>query len=450
MYPDGTPFICTCGFTNGGRGMTTRVETIIIGGGQAGLAVSYYLKQKNRPHIVLEQAGQAGNAWRNHRWDSFTLNTPNWQSALPGAEIPGNNPDGFLLRDEIVAYFERYVEQFELPVRYGVRVESVAPQVCGRGYIVDTNSGTFEADNVVVATGLYQKPKVPAISASFPPDIRQIHSDEYRNPQRLPAGSVLVVGSAQSGAQIAEELYQSGRIVYLSVGRAARVPRRYRGKDANWWLAQMGTYNRSADQLPSRQAKFAAKPQISGKDGGHTLNLHQFVRDGVTLLGHLEGISDGRILLAPDLKENLARADQFESDFIKKIDEFIEQNGIYAPAETLPILRDGYELEEIRELNLVDANITAVIWATGYSFDFSMVCLPIVDSDGYPIQKSGVTDYPGLYFVGLPWLHNAKSGLLFGVGEDAARIAGRGDPRFAAPHLQPVRFWNPSPTGAHR
>ena len=180
------------------------------------------------------------------------------------------------------------------------------------------------------------------------------------------------------------------------------------------------------------------------------MNLHQFVRDGVTLLGHLEGISDGRILLAPDLKENLARADQFESDFIKKIDEFIEQNGIYAPAETLPILRDGYELEEIRELNLVDANITAVIWATGYSFDFSMVCLPIVDSDGYPIQKSGVTDYPGLYFVGLPWLHNAKSGLLFGVGEDAARIAGRCDPRFAAPHLQPVRFWNPSATGAHR
>jgi len=403
--------------------MKTHVETVIIGGGQAGLAVSYYLKQQGRPHIVLERAGQAGNAWRNHRWDSFTLNTPNWQSTLPGGEIPGSNPDAFLLRDEIVAYFESYVERFDLPVSYSVNVESVAPKVCGRGYVVETTIGIFEADNVVVATGLYQKPKLPAFSASLPPTITQIHSDEYKSPQRLPAGSVLVVGSGQSGAQIAEELYQSGRKVYLSVSRAGRVPRRYRGKDANWWQSQMGTYNRTVDQLPSPRAKFASKPQISGKDGGHTLNLHQFVRDGVTLLGRLEGVSDGRILLAPDLKENLSRADKFESDFVKNIDEFIEQNAIDAPAETLPALRDGYHVEQIRELRPRDANITTVIWATGYSFDFSMVRLPIFDNDGYPIQKRGVTDYPGLYFVGLPWLHNAKSGLLFGVAEDAAHIA---------------------------
>ncbi|HEX8895488.1 MAG TPA: NAD(P)-binding domain-containing protein, partial [Terriglobales bacterium] len=276
--------------------MSTHIETVIVGSGQAGLAVSYYLSQQDRPHIVLEQASQAANAWRNHRWDSFTLNTPNWQSWLPGAEIPGDDPDGFLTRDEIVAYFEEYVAKFHLPVRYGVHVDSVTPNKSGRGYVVETSIGRFEAENVVVATGLYQQPKTPALSRDFPPEVKQIHSDEYRNPESLPAGSVLVVGSGQSGAQIAEELYESGRKVYLSVSRAGRVPRRYRGKDANWWHDRMGDYERTVDQLPSPQAKFASKPQISGKDGGHTLNLHQFARHGVTLLGRIQGVLDGTLV----------------------------------------------------------------------------------------------------------------------------------------------------------
>lgn len=403
--------------------MTRYIETVIIGGGQAGLAVSYYLSQRDRPHVVLEQAAQAANAWRSHRWDSFTLNTPNWQSGLPGAELPGDHPDGFIAREQIVAYFENYVERFHLPVSYGVHVETVRPNEDGRGYVVDTNVGRFVADNVVIATGLYQKPKFPAISADFPPHVQQIHSDGYRNPQSLPEGAVLVVGSGQSGAQIAEELYQSGRKVYLSVSRAGRVPRRYRGKDANWWQDKMGTYKRTVDQLPTPHAKFAAKPQISGKDGGHTLNLHQFARDGVALLGRVLGVSKGTIMLAQDLKENLARADKFEADFAKSVDEFIGKNGMEAPVEELPVLRDGYSVEQRTELNLKDADITSVIWATGYSFDFGMVRLPVFDSDGYPIQKRGITDYPGLYFVGLPWLHNAKSGLIFGVAEDAAHLA---------------------------
>ena len=403
--------------------MTTHVETVIIGGGQAGLAVSYYLSQQDRPHIVLEQAAQAGNAWRNHRWDSFTLNTPNWQSLLPGAEIPGEDPDGFLARDGIVAYFEKYVERFRLPVRYGVRVAAVLPKDSGHGYVVKTSVGHFEAKNVVIATGLYQKPKIPAFNADFPHEVKQIHSDEYRNPQSLPDGAVLVVGSGQSGAQIAEELYQSGRKVYLSVSRAGRVPRRYRGKDANWWQDKMGAYERRVDQLPSPQAKFASKPQISGKHGGHTINLHQFARDGVALLGRIQAVSDGVVTLAQDLKDNLARGDKFEADFVKSIDEFVANNGIDAPQEFLPELGDGYNVESVSELNLNDANIRTVIWATGYSFDFSMVRLPIFDDNGYPIQKRGITDYLGLYFVGLPWLHNAKSGLLFGVAQDAAHIA---------------------------
>lgn len=403
--------------------MSTHIETVIVGGGQAGLAVSYYLSQQNRPHIVLEQADKPGNAWRNHRWDSFTLNTPNWQSALPGAEVPGSSPDGFLSREEIVAYFERYASRFRLPVSYGVHVQRVRPKSSCREYVVETNAGRFEAANVVIATGLYQKPKMPALSADFPPEIKQLHSDEYRNPQSLPDGAVLVVGSGQSGAQIAEELYQSGRKVYLSVSRAGRVPRRYRGKDANWWHERIGDYERTVDELPSRRAKFASKPMISGKDGGHTLNLHQFVRDGVTLLGRIQGARDHSVLLARDLKANLAYADDFEADFVKKIDEFIVKNGVEAPAETLPVLTDGCEVQEIPELSLTDANIGTVIWATGYNFDFSIVQLPIFDSDGYPIQNRGVTDYPGLFFVGLPWLHNAKSGLLFGVAQDAGRIA---------------------------
>lgn len=403
--------------------MSTHIETVIIGGGQAGLAVSYYLSQKNRPHIVLEQAEKAGNTWRKHRWDSFTLNTPNWQSILPGAEIPGSNPDDFLSRDGIVACFENYVRRFQLPVRYRVQVQSVLPKSPGRGYVVEASAGRFEASNVVVATGLYQKPKKPAFSADLPGEIKQIHSDEYRNPQSLPDGTVLVVGSGQSGAQIAEELYQSGRRVYLSVSRAGRVPRRYRGKDSNWWHELMGDYERTVDQLPSPQARFASKPMISGKDGGHTLNLHQFARDGVTLLGRIQGVHDHSILLAQDLKANLARADQFEADLAKKIDEFIAKNRIDAPEEALPVLTDGYRVQQIPELNLADANITTVIWATGYSFDFSLVQLPVFDSDGYPIQKRGVTDRPGLYFVGLPWLHNARSGLLSGLAQDASHIA---------------------------
>jgi len=264
---------------------------------------------------------------------------------------------------------------------------------------------------------------VPSFSAHFPQEVKQIHSAEYRSPESLPAGAVSVVGSGQSGVQIAEELYQSGRKVYLSVSRAGRVPRRYRGKDANWWHNKMGDYERTVDQLPAPRAKFASKPQISGQGGGHTINLHQFARDGVTLLGRIQGVSDGTISLASDLRENLARADKAEADFVKHVDEYIAKSAIDAPEEVLPNLKDGYNTEEMRELDLRASNITAVIWATGYSFDFSLVRLPILDSDGYPVQKRGITDYPGLYFVGLPWLHNAKSGLLFGTAQDAAYIA---------------------------
>jgi putative flavoprotein involved in K+ transport len=408
------------------EGMTISTDTVIVGGGQAGFAVSYHLGRRAHDHLLFEQAGKPAEAWRNHRWDSFTLNTPNWQSRLPGASYTGSDPDGFMSRKEIVAYFENYARRFSLPIRYSTRVSRVERNSRSGMYLVAIEGGAqIQARNVVIATGLYQEPKIPPFSADFPAGITQLHSDAYRNPQELPPGAVLVVGSAQSGAQIAEELHESGRKVFLATGCAGRTPRRYRGKDANWWHDKLGDYDKLVSELPSPKAKFAGKPIISGTRGGHTLNLHQFARDGVSLVGHLRGVRDGKIEFAPDLYENLSAADRSEADFVKRVDAYIARTGMAAPEETLPAFRDGFAQPILTELDLKASGITNVIWATGYSFDFSLVRLPVTDGDGFPIQTRGVTAFPGLFFVGLPWLHTAKSGLIYGLGEDARYIADR-------------------------
>lgn len=399
--------------------MTEKLDTIIIGGGQAGLSLSYLLTQQGREHLVLEKAAKAGEAWR-WRWDSFTFVTPNWAIRLPGAEYRGHDPDGYMSRDDIIAMFEQYAQN--LPVRYGAQATVVKQTEAG--YTVETGAGTFEAANVVVATGSFQKSKIPSFSADIPANILQLHSGEYRNPQSLPPGAVLVIGSGQSGCQIAEELYQSGRKVFLSVGSAGRAPRRYRGQDIFWWLDRSGFFNRTLDKLPSPKARFAGNPQASGARGGHTINLHQFARDGVTLLGRVQGASDHKIVLAPNLKEALGKVDEFEVNLLKMIDGFVEKAGLDAPKEDVAQLRDGYDSEVITGLDLEAAGVTAIIWAMGYAFDFSLVQLPIFDGDGYPVQQRGVTQHPGLYFLGLHWLHTAKSTLLMGVGEDAAYVAG--------------------------
>jgi putative flavoprotein involved in K+ transport len=399
-----------------------KIETLIIGGGQAGLATSFHLKQLGREHIVFEQAEKAGNAWRNDRWDSFTFVTPNWSIRLPGAHYDGNDPDGFLKKTEIVSYFERYVEKFDLPVRYNTKVLEVAPLENGNGYQVKSSGGNYQAGNVVVATGSFQKPKIPAFSADIPGNIKQLHSGHYRNPDLLPAGAILVVGSAQSGMQIAEELNQSGRTVFLSTGDAPRLPRRYRGRDIFSWLVDIGFFDQSVETLPSPKARFIGNPQVSGKDGGHSLNLHQFVRDGVTLLGHISGTQDGRVLFKPDLKENLAKSDKAEKEISGRIDAYIQAYGLDVPQETLPDLQDGYAVEENTDLDLKSAGINTIIWAMGYDFDYSVVKLPVTDEDGFPIQKRGVTHYPGLYFVGMNWLSTRKSAILLGVNEDVESI----------------------------
>ena len=356
--------------------------------------------------MVLEKTEQAANAWRNDRWDSFALVTPNWSFRLPGAEYRGDDPDGFMRQDEIVKSFDQYVKQYQLPIQLETNVISVERSEEKPAYLVKTDQTSWEAKNVVVATGLFQKHKVPAFASQINPSISQLYPGKYTNPQALPPGAVLVVGSAQSGAQIAEKLYQSGRIVYLCTGSTGRVPRRYRGKDVYEWLHLIGFLDRTADLPPSPNTGFAGNPHVSGRDSGHNLNLHQFARDGVGLLGRLQSASENTIYVASNLKENLTKSDEFEKMVLNLIDSYVQQNGIDLPPEKLPELRDGYNTEEIRELNLTSAGIMCIIWTIGYSFDFSLVKLPVFDSAGFPIGSRGITDYPGLYFVGMPWLHN--------------------------------------------
>ncbi len=405
--------------------MTEQVEVVIIGGGQAGLALSYYLTQQGRAHLVLEQ-GQVGEAWRSGRWDSFTLNTPNWMTQLPGFAYQSDDPDGFLPREEIVDYLERYAASFHAPLHCGVRVTAVRQHPGGDGYLVEAQQMTVAARNVVLATGAFPKAKLPPASAALSVDICQMHTSEYRNPQALPSGAVLVVGTGQSGCQIAEELHESGRQVYLSTSSCGRVPRRYRGKDSTWWLARLGFYDRTLDQLPSPTAKFACNPHVSGNQGGHDINLRQFARQGMTLLGHVQAATGKQLLLAPDLEENLARADAFATQITQGIDEYITKTGMEVAANrtTGEAPSNGATpTKPLLMLDLPSAGISTIIWASGYQLDFGWVHIPVFDQAGYPVHRRGITASPGLYFLGLHWLYKTKSALLFGIGEDAAFIA---------------------------
>lgn len=405
--------------------MTEYTEVAIVGGGQAGLALSYYLTQQGRPHVVLEQ-GQIGETWRSQRWDSFNLVTPNWMNKLPGFEYNGDDSDGFFRRDDVVNYLEAYARSFHTPIQCGVRVTSVRPQPSGQGYLLETDDRTIGADNIVLATGPYQKAKLPPGSDTLPASIRQVAASEYRNPEALSEGAVLVVGTGQSGFQIAEELHDSGRQVYLSTSGCARTPFRYRGHDVIWWLTRIGFFDRTIDQLPSPMAKFGCSPHVSSKHGGKDINLPQFARQGMILLGHLERIQGQQVTLAPDLQQNVAKAEAFATQVKLMIDGFIAKMGIDAPvadaADDLPSA-ESLTGEPIVTLDLSQTAIRTIIWATGHTLDFRWVHVPVFDETGYPIHQRGVTAYPGLYFLGLHWLYKQKSALLYGTAEDAAYIA---------------------------
>jgi len=403
--------------------MVENIESVMIGGGQAGLSLSYYLTQAGREHIVLEKSPQVADAWRNRRWDSFTLVSPNWTFRLPGAEYADSEPDGFMPKADIVRRFEQYEQENHLPVSYSTKVTRVEPIKDHYRYRIFTDNKIYESKNVIIATGLYHNVKIPAFAAQIPQDILQIPSDAYRNSQTLPPGAALVVGSAQSGSQIAEELHEAGRKVYLSTCTAGRVPRRYRGIDGFDWLTRVGFFDRTLAMLNSPKDRFFPSPHLSGKGGGRTLNLHKFSRDGIILLGHTLGYEEGKLVLAPDLKENLAKADGFAANAIKQIKAYILNNGMDAPMEEVMVLDDGFRAPVIHSLDLATEGISVIVWATGYSADYSLVQLPLLDSYHFPFADRGVTRFPGLYFLGMNWMNKFKTGFLMGVGESAQYLA---------------------------
>ncbi len=400
------------------------VETVVIGGGQAGLAMSYHLKELRQEHLVLERARVAEN-WRTQRWDSLMFQFPNWSIELPGYAYTGDDPDGFSHKDDILRFIEDYGARIQAPLRTGVNVLSLRPDAQAGRYVVLTDHGELKARNVVIATGPYQRPQVPQLSAGFPADVIQLHASEYRNPAALLAGAVLVVGSGGSGCQIADELVEAGRRVYLSVGRHRRFPRRYRGRDFFWWWRALGRHDRTVDDSP--EARHMARPVITGIHGGYDIDLRRSAANGVRLLGHLIDVSDGRAALALDLEENLRKGDQAFSDFQLEVDDYVSRTGTDAPLH-----QSGYSraltsgaLEAPSVIDVRAAAIRSVIWATGYASDFGWVELPIFDERSEPVHRRGVTAAPGIYFLGLSWLHKATSAFLCGVGQDARYLAER-------------------------
>ena len=407
-------------------------EAVVVGAGQAGLAASWFLRQLGRDHLVIDRRARLGGGWQD-RWDAFRLVTPNWSSALPGDPYDGPDPDGFMPRDEIAGRLARYAEVIDAPVQLetAVRRVSAGGPTSGGGFLVETDRGSMAARQVVVATGGFHAPRIPRLGADLPARSLQLHSHDYRNERLLPPGGVLVVGSGQSGVQIAEELFASGRAVTLAVGRAGRLPRRYRGQDIFRWMAWLaleggaaGTSLPTVDSLPDPRLRFAGNPHLSGHGGGHETNLRRFAADGIRLVGHLEDVDGERVRFAPDLAADLRFADGFfDERFRGLIDTFIERAGLDAPPDD----REPFDFEPpaIDGLDLAEEGIGTVLWTSGFRLDYSWIDLPIFDEQGAPRHVRGVTEVPGLTFLGLPWQLDQASATLFGVGRDVEYLAGR-------------------------
>ena len=390
--------------------MSERVETVVVGAGQAGLATSFHLARRGGEHVVLER-GRVGETWRSQRWDGFVLNTPNWSIRLPGAEYDGDEPEAFMPRDDLVRYLEDWARATDAPVREGVDVTGVSR--AEEGWLVETSAGPLAATNVVVAAGSFPRPYVPSVAAALPAWVQQVRSDEYRRPEALAAGAVLVVGSGQSGCQIGEELLRSGRDVYLAVGRCPWFPRRRHGHDFIHWAIELGLMDERVESLPDPAARLACNPVITGNDGGHDCNPRTVARDGATLVCRIDGVDDGRLRLAPGLNETLSAGDAFFGRILASIDDLVGgPDADAAPLEPFPV-------EERAELDLEAAGIGSVVWATGFRPDLSWIDVPLADEHGWPRQRDGLTEYPGLAFVGVHWMRKRQSALLLGVGEDA-------------------------------
>jgi putative flavoprotein involved in K+ transport len=403
----------------------THRAVVVIGGGQAGLSMSWWLRSRGVDHVVLE-AQRAGHEWHDRRWDTFCLVTPNWQCALPGFGYDGDDPDGFMVRGEIEAYLDRFVASFDPPLVEGVRATGLRARAGGT-FEIRTDAGTLTADQVVIATGPYQVPRTPRMAERLPDHLVQVHSGDYRNPDQLPEGAVLVVGTGQSGCQIAEDLHLAGRTVHLATGTAPRVARFYRGRDCVAWLADMGTYTKGIDKFDDTDAvRFRTNHYVTGRDGGRDIDLRRFALEGMRLHGRLVGLANGRARFAPDLRPNLDGADAVAESIKDAIDGWIAAQGIDAPAEErrAPVWEPGPEAEDPAELDIAAAGITSVIWSTGFGRDHRWIELPIFDGRGYPTHERGVTSQPGLYFLGLPWQYTWGSGRFSGVADDAEHLLG--------------------------
>jgi len=417
--------------TTGSALAGTRCPVAVIGGGQAGLSMSWWLARRGVGHVVLERE-RAGHEWRDRRWDSFSLVTPNWQCQLPGFPYRGTDPDGFMVRDEIVRYLAGYVGSFDVPLYEGVAATRLRDTRDG-GFEIQTTAGTVTAVQVVVATGPYQVPVRPRMAERLPSTIHQVHSGEYRNPAALPPGGVLVVGSGQSGAQIAEDLQLAGRQVHVAVGSAPRVARRYRGRDVVAWLDDMGYYRRGINEFADADAvRFRANHYVTGRDGGHDIDLRAFALAGMRLYGRVSGIDGPVVRFADDLCRNLDSADAVSEGIKDSVDEWIERHHVDAPVEPRyrPVWTPG---QPSTELDLTAAGIGTVVWSTGFGRDDRWIEVPVFDGRGYPTHDRGVTSHPGLYFLGLPWQHTWGSGRFCGVAADAEHLAGRIVARLAGP-----------------
>jgi putative flavoprotein involved in K+ transport len=396
---------------------------IVVGGGQAGLAVSYCLRKLDVPHVVLER-DRLASSWREARWETFCLVTPNWQCRLPAYPYAGDDPDGFMVKDEIVAYVEGFASSFGPPLYEGVTVERI--ERGDGGFRVRTSRGELTGDQVILAVGGYHVPAVPRIAAALAPEVTQLHSSGYRNPGSLPDGPVLVVGSGQSGAQIAEDLHVAGREVHLSVGSAPRVSRFYRGRDCVAWLEDMGHYDMPIEKHPEGlAARKEPNHYVTGRDGGHDIDLRAHARDGMRLHGRLIGVDGSGVSFADDLAANLDAADATADRIKEAIDRFIEKGGIEAPQE--PRYRPVWEPPPGASEERLGApgGVSTIVWATGFHADWSWVDVPVFDGRGYPTHHRGVTTVPGLYVLGLPWLHTWGSGRLAGIERDARYVADR-------------------------
>lgn len=398
-----------------------RVDVAIVGGGQAGLSLSKHLCAAGVDHVVLERS-VAFHAWRSERWDAFTLVTPNFQCRLPGHPYDGDEPEGFMARDEIVAWLERYLATFAPPLVEGVTVERVSAD--GAGFLLATSAGPVRAGRVVLCVGGYHVPFAPPVAVSD--GIAQVHSVAYRSPAALPDGAVLVVGTGQSGAQIAEDLHLAGRDVHLCVGDAPRVARRYRGRDVVSWLEDMGHYEMTIDQHPEgNAARKEANHYVTGRDGGHDLDLRAFAADGMALHGRLLSVADGVATFGDDLAEKLDAADATYDRINAGIDRWIAAQGVETadgPSRYEPVWRPPSGPPA--PLDLAAAGVGTIVWCTGFRADWSWVDLPFLDRTGYPDHVRGVVDgVPGLFVLGLPWLHTWGSGRFASIDRDAAYVA---------------------------